>query len=37
MDRMRLTSMEDGIVFLKKETIDEPKATEVTVEVKARI
>ena len=37
MDRMRLTSMEDGIVFLKKETIDEPKATEVTVEVKASV
>lgn len=37
MERVRLTSMEDGIVFLKKETIEEPKATEVTVEVKASV
>lgn len=37
MDRLRLTSMEDGVVFLKKETIEEPKDTEVMVEVKASV
>ena len=37
MDRLRLTSMEDGVVFLKKEKIEEPGDTEVTVEVKASV
>ena len=37
MERVRLTSMEDGIVFLKKETIEEPKDTEVTVAIKASV
>lgn len=37
MERVRLTSMEDGIVFLKKETLEEPKDTEVTVAVKASV
>ena len=37
MDRLRLTSMEDGVVFLKKEAVGEPKDTEVTVEVKTSV
>lgn len=37
MERVRLTSMEDGVVFLKKETLEEPKDTEVTVAVKASV
>ncbi|MBD5536917.1 MAG: zinc-binding alcohol dehydrogenase [Lachnospiraceae bacterium] len=37
MERVRLTSMEDGIVFLKKEDLEEPNDTQVTVEVKASV
>lgn len=37
MERVRLTSMEDGIVFLKKENLEEPNDTQVTVEVKASV
>lgn len=37
MERVRLTSMEDGIVFLKKEKLEEPGATEVTVAVRASV
>ena len=37
MDRVRLTSMEDGIVFLKEETIGDPEPMQVQVEIKASI
>ncbi len=35
MKKLRLTSMEDGVVFLLEEQLEEPSATQVQVEVKA--
>ncbi len=37
MEKVRLTSMEDGVVFLKKEELTEPGDTQVQVEIKASV
>lgn len=37
MEKVRLTSMEDGIVFLKKEKLEDPGRQQVQVEVKASV
>lgn len=37
MEKLRLTSMEDGVVFLKKEEIEEPSENQVQVAIKASV
>ncbi len=37
MTKLRLTSMENGVVFLKEEKLDEPLDTQVQVEIKASV
>lgn len=37
MEKVRLTSMEDGVVFLKKEELAEPGENQVQVEIKASV
>lgn len=37
MKKLRLTSMEDGVVFLKEEVLEEPSDSQVQVEVKASV